>query len=149
MNNHAMPRVPFRRVSLLTAAAGLALTLAGCAVGPDYTAKPAKTSESFAAAGQTQQPDAKPVESTPVPEAIAPGDLARWWGAFGDPLLNSLIERAVVNNHALRVDPLFVGMADDLFTLGAGSPCIDAGDNGATSISAVDSCLLTSSSRVL
>jgi multidrug efflux system outer membrane protein len=95
-------RVPFTHAALLSAASGLALTLAGCAVGPDYTTKPAKTSESFAAASEAQKPEAQAVESKPVAEAIAPGELARWWGAFGDPLLDSLIERAVVNNHDLR-----------------------------------------------
>ena len=61
-----------------------AMLLAGCTVGPDYS-----------------RPD------TPIPQAyaearLAPGlsdpQLASWWGTFGDPELDKLVNRAVDRN---------------------------------------------------
>ncbi|MGH7828355.1 MAG: efflux transporter outer membrane subunit [Candidatus Binatia bacterium] len=70
--------------------AGLALLTAGCSVGPNY-----------------EKPD------VPVPagwnEAQQNGvsqqaaELTRWWTAFDDPLLNSLVGRAVQSNLDLRL----------------------------------------------
>jgi outer membrane protein, multidrug efflux system len=72
------------------AAAGIIFLAAGCAVGPNY-----------------QRPD------LPVPagwmEAQQKGldarseDLARWWSTFNDPLLDSLVDRAVRSNLDLRL----------------------------------------------
>ena len=72
------------------ATAGLIFLAAGCSVGPNY-----------------QKPD------LPVPadwqEAQQKGvdersaELARWWSTFDDPLLNSLVERAVRSNLDLRL----------------------------------------------
>ena len=72
-----------------SAAAGL-LFLAGCTVGPNYQepqlAVPAGWQE-----GQQKGVDAKSVE------------LTRWWTKFNDPLLDSLVERAVKSNLDLRL----------------------------------------------
>ena len=72
--------------------AWVALTLlaGGCAVGPNY-----------------QRPDL-PVSSawTEAEEpaiAARAAELARWWSVFNDPLLNSLVERAVHSNLDLRL----------------------------------------------
>jgi NodT family efflux transporter outer membrane factor (OMF) lipoprotein len=70
-------------------AAGLILLIAGCTVGPNY-----------------EKPDmaVRPEWS----EAKQPGidtrsaDLERWWTAFNDLLLNSLVERAIQSNLDLR-----------------------------------------------
>jgi len=72
------------------AIAGLIFLAGGCAVGPNY-----------------QKPD------LPVPadwqEAQQKGvdgrsaELARWWSTFNDPLLDSLVERAVRSNLDLRL----------------------------------------------
>jgi multidrug efflux system outer membrane protein len=69
---------------------GFCLIAGGCTVGPNY-----------------QKPD------LPVPSAwneaqqkgvqIRSAELTRWWTAFNDPLLNSLIERAVSSNLDLRI----------------------------------------------
>ena len=68
----------------------LTSVLAGCAVGPNYqppkSAVPVRWSETPAGGGTT---NAAPV-----------GD---WWKTFNDPLLNSLISRAVTNNLDLRI----------------------------------------------
>ncbi|HEV8342097.1 MAG TPA: efflux transporter outer membrane subunit [Candidatus Binatia bacterium] len=70
--------------------AGLLLLAGGCMVGPNY-----------------RQPD------VPVPSAwkeaqgggvdIRSAELTRWWTAFNDSLLNSLVERAVQSNLDLRL----------------------------------------------
>jgi len=77
-------------MKLRAVSAGVVLLAVGCAVGPNY-----------------QKPD------LPVPvgwkEAQQSGvdtrsaELARWWTVFNDPLLDSLVERAVRSNLDLRV----------------------------------------------
>ncbi len=71
------------------AAAAAALSLAGCAVGPDYKAP------------QTQAPAAW---SEPLEAGVkaGPADLRKWWTTLGDPALDSLIERAVAGSLDLR-----------------------------------------------
>ena len=60
--------------------------LAGCAVGPDYHSPKPKAP---AAWNSSQTNNAPPVND--------------WWKTFNDPLLNSLISRAVTNNLDLRI----------------------------------------------
>ena len=65
------------------------ITVAGCAVGPDY------------------QPLETPVPDTwasPVPETVLQPDtnMARWWTVFDDPTLVSLVERAIASNLDLK-----------------------------------------------
>lgn len=62
----------------------------GCSVGPDYT-EPA-----LVVPGAWQEVQQKGVDSRPA-------DLVRWWNAFADPLLDSLVERAIRSNLDLRV----------------------------------------------
>jgi len=69
----------------LLAALACAVLLAGCAVGPDY--KPPQTPTPKAWATQAAGP-----------ESPTPASLAQWWTAFGDPVLTSLVERAVQSN---------------------------------------------------
>jgi NodT family efflux transporter outer membrane factor (OMF) lipoprotein len=69
---------------------GLAVLGAGCTVGPNY-----------------QRPDL-PVpagwnEAQPSGIDTRSGELTRWWTVFNDPLLNSLVERAVKSNLDLRL----------------------------------------------
>jgi NodT family efflux transporter outer membrane factor (OMF) lipoprotein len=79
--------VKVRTVLLFVSAA---MTIAGCAAGPDYhspkTQAPANWSE--AQLGGTTN-------------AIMP--IIAWWKTFNDPELTSLIERAVATNHDLRI----------------------------------------------
>jgi multidrug efflux system outer membrane protein len=75
--------------------AGIAAMFAfGCAVGPDFHKPDPGVPDQFGAAtnamaGQQGQPPA--------------ADLKRWWETFHDPILNSLIERAVVTNLDVRL----------------------------------------------
>jgi multidrug efflux system outer membrane protein len=74
-------------------AAAALLALAGCAVGPDYRKPRTPAPARFA------EPGADGVR------AGAPADpvlLAHWWTVFGDPELESLMERAVSNNRDLK-----------------------------------------------
>jgi multidrug efflux system outer membrane protein len=66
----------------------LALLLAGCAVGPDYTSPELALPTRFAAA--------------PPANAVDEAQLAQWWRTFDDPLLCSLIDRALGANLELR-----------------------------------------------
>ena len=62
----------------------LAGLLAGCTVGPDYQRPEVVVPATYAEAGTAA--------------ALSDAELAAWWRRFGDPLLSSLIERALAQN---------------------------------------------------
>jgi NodT family efflux transporter outer membrane factor (OMF) lipoprotein len=68
----------------------LSLGLGGCAAGPDYRAPKPDTPASFAATAGGNAATSIPAANTPDP--------ATWWRALNDPVLNSLVERAVKSN---------------------------------------------------
>lgn len=74
----------------ITGTASLMLLVAGCSVGPNYR-EPPVTARAGWNEGQQEGVDTGTAE------------LARWWTAFDDPLLNSLIERAIRSNLDLRI----------------------------------------------
>src|SRR5579864_5252650 len=81
--------------ALLWLLTGLAVTLSGCAAGPNYdTPKPdapaAFVASAHAAAGTS-------TSTTPAP------DLATWWHALNDPELDSLVERAIKSNPDIEI----------------------------------------------
>ena len=80
---------------LLACVAVCLATLAGCTVGPDYRRPevdmPAGWAGTSAAATQ------------PSETVAAPADVARWWTAFNDPVLESLVTRAVESNLDLQL----------------------------------------------
>ena len=69
------------------------LALGGCAVGPDFErpATQAPVPEAWAA-------EAGIGSDTPLADA-APN--LRWWEGFGDPVLNGLIDEALIHNNDL------------------------------------------------
>ena len=75
---------------LRRAAIGMAsLAVAGCAVGPDYAPPAIETPETWL-----------------LTDAALDGtaaDHAEWWTSFGDPTLNTLVQRARSQNLSLRV----------------------------------------------
>jgi outer membrane protein, multidrug efflux system len=73
----------------------LFLLLTGCAVGPDFH-RPV-TSVSGAWSGLSTDPPQPASITTPQPAA-----LVDWWKAFDDPMLTSLVERAIASNLDLR-----------------------------------------------
>lgn len=82
-------RLPRTTPLPLCLAALCVAALAGCAVGPDFTPPKADVPEAF---------------SGPLPPAAgtadeaARRDIAQWWTSFNDPILTSLIDRAMVSN---------------------------------------------------
>jgi multidrug efflux system outer membrane protein len=91
-----------RRVSFsgLVRTCGIALAacsclagVSGCAVGPNY--KPPQMPVPAGWTGQTAAPAT--VELT-----TEPADLARWWTMFQDPMLSSLVARALTSNLGLK-----------------------------------------------
>jgi NodT family efflux transporter outer membrane factor (OMF) lipoprotein len=79
-------------VLALTLGLGLA-GLAGCAVGPDFRRPETEVPAEWA--GSASAPAARPLTS-------AEQELAVWWTAFQDPVLTSLVERAVRSNLDLK-----------------------------------------------
>lgn len=73
-----------------TATLGLMFLAAGCTVGPDYKNPDLPTPRTWNEAQQSG------IDATGT-------DLARWWTSFNDPLLDSLVERAVRSNLDLRL----------------------------------------------
>jgi multidrug efflux system outer membrane protein len=67
----------------------VALTLAGCAVGPNYKRPAVNTPVGFRDA--TNQVSTNSLADLP------------WWGVFKDPVLQDLIQVALTNNYDLRI----------------------------------------------
>ena len=83
---------PWYRQLALPFTAGLLLATAGCAVGPDYVRPTVGTA-------------VPPQWVTPAAVAAADssaGAAWRWWEAFGDSTLNSLVQEALVHNQRLE-----------------------------------------------
>jgi len=68
----------------------LALTLTGCAVGPNYKRPAVATPETFRG------------EATATPATTTFGD-EKWWEAFQDPKLQALIRTALQQNYDVRI----------------------------------------------
>ena len=74
---------PFRILALVVSTS----LVAGCAVGPDYQRADAPLADRYLGqAAVEQRPDAKPA------------NFALWWEGFGDPLLSSLVAKALEQN---------------------------------------------------
>ncbi|MEH2535154.1 multidrug efflux system outer membrane protein [Bradyrhizobium sp. AZCC 1588] len=74
---------PASRASSFIFAAFIVLSLAGCAVGPDYT---------------TSQVGVPARWNGKLPGSVASSQPGRWWRSLRDPVLNTLIENAVAGN---------------------------------------------------
>lgn len=72
----------------------LALSAAGCMVGPNYK----KPDTTLAPAYSATQP-----ASTQPTVQVPPVDLTRWWETFNDPQLNQLISNAVATNLDVQI----------------------------------------------
>jgi multidrug efflux system outer membrane protein len=86
--DHPASRRLIRRVGLALVASLCFATLAGCMVGADFKDVQAQVPKRWIG-------PAAPATHSPTP---AENDLARWWTAFDDPTLTSLVERAVRSN---------------------------------------------------
>ncbi len=79
-----------RRRVMASAAAGIALALAGCAVGPDYHRPGTTLPDRFDAVA-------------PVPVVAAPEVRSDWWTLYNDPQLTDLVTAALANNPSIRL----------------------------------------------
>lgn len=98
-----------------TSALACALLLAGCTVGPNYSAPVLPTPPSFAG---------------PQP-AGATVDPATWWTVFGDPQLEQLIARALRDNPdiATAASRVREARAEEINARTTGLPTVDASAN--------------------
>ncbi|VWC72796.1 RND transporter [Burkholderia lata] len=86
-------------------ALAMSVTLAACAVGPDFKRPDTATAARFARDAHPAAPrDVSPSGTTPdtPPDASADADAAFWRG-FGDPALTQLIDTALAANQDLQV----------------------------------------------
>jgi len=100
---------------LLVGLAPLAF-VAACTVGPDYHAPEMAVPAAYAGAGA----------ETPPPGASV--DPAAWWRAFGDPQLDSLVQRALAGNPDIQVAASRVRQARlaEIVAEAGGKPTVDA-----------------------
>ena len=101
-----------RWIGVGTAAAG-ALALAGCTVGPNYKPPALAVPPAFTGA---------------QPAAGAAVDSATWWRAFGDPVLDGLVARALVGSPDMATAASRVRQArvQEIAARAAGLPSVDA-----------------------
>ena len=71
-------------------AMGLAVTLSGCMVGPNYNEPPAAP-----VADEYRDPGSDAIKREPA-------DVAAWWTVFGDPILNGLVQTSYKQNPTLQ-----------------------------------------------
>lgn len=104
---------PFARLALL----GTTL-LAGCTVGPNYHAPTLPVPLAFAER-----------QLAPAPGALV--DPARWWSAFGDPQLDSLVDRALKGSPDIAMAASRVRQArlQEIAARAVGKPTVDATGN--------------------
>lgn len=69
-------------------------TLSGCMVGPNYQRPVAQVPVNW-----VEMPDGYPTQPSPLDEKA----LAEWWTFFEDPMLTSLVERAMESNLDLKL----------------------------------------------
>lgn len=84
-----------RKTNALSVAGFLALTLAGCTVGPDYKLPSGAVANAPAAQGPFHGARTKAVTSSNLPD--------HWWRLYNDPQLDALVEQTLAANTDLRV----------------------------------------------
>jgi outer membrane protein TolC len=79
-----------------------ALTLGGCAVGPDFKPPAAPASERYTPE-HLASPGSGGPQKVQVQRFVEGADVpARWWNAFKSPALNDLVERSLARNPSLE-----------------------------------------------
>jgi len=117
-----------RRSGLAVIVSLYLMTVTGCLVGPDF--KPP----------QTQVPDAWTETATVQPPAHPFQDLVHWWTTFNDPMLSSLVDRAIQSNLDLKLAQARIRQARaarNVTAAGLG-PTVNAGGSYTRSGSAVE-----------
>jgi len=101
---------------------GAALWISGCSVGPDYTGPEMNLPLTFA----SMRPARQNQQSVDPNQAAK---IAAWWKTLRDPMLNSLIERAILANPEIEAALNRVQQAreHEIVILGAALPNLGAG----------------------
>ncbi len=86
-------RLSFAFVAILSA-----VLLSGCKVGPNYHAPLTKVPTTWGPSGTESKPDSN-VSTVNTTQAL----VTEWWTTFQDPMLDSLVDRAVQANLDLRL----------------------------------------------
>jgi len=126
-NDNALRRLA-RRSGLGVIFSLYLMTVTGCLVGPDF--KPP----------QTQVPADWTEAATAQPPAHPFQDLVRWWTTFNDPMLSSLVDRAIQSNLDLKLAQARIRQARaarNVTAAGLG-PTVNAGGSYTRSGSAVE-----------
>ncbi len=111
-----------------------ALTLAGCAVGPDFTRPDAPKVDHYTALKLTLDlPEPSP-ESSPDQQLLAGADVpADWWKMFGSEDLNALVEHGLSNSPTIEAAKARLREVQENLNSQVGSvlyPSIDASGSG-------------------
>ncbi len=90
------------------------LLLSGCTVGPNYHRPETPAPESWSETSDTL--------------TAAPVSMVQWWTVFGDPLLASLVDRALASNKSLQVAEarILQARAQRIIASAAGLPTLNA-----------------------
>lgn len=118
MHSLKLSRLRLSPIVLITAA-GAAATLTAChPVGPDYAEPQLKAPEQWAT----------PLDLPGAPHPDSQADLSRWWTVLNDPVLSSLIDRAVAGNLDLKLATARIreARAARTFSAAGDAPVVDA-----------------------
>ena len=88
------------RQGLAWAVAMSTVALAGCTVGPDYRRPDVLTPGAYQEVGGRKDAPLSQPAVAPVDEA----QVASWWKQFNDPMLDSLVDRAMAGNLDLKTE---------------------------------------------
>ncbi len=102
----------FRLRASVLALAAMLWGLAACTVGPDFRKPDLKLPGDWVE---------KPPSQEPIGPQESPRELARWWEIFQDPLLSSLVKRALAANLDLKMAEARIGQARAARAAAAGS----------------------------
>ncbi|MGO9689265.1 MAG: efflux transporter outer membrane subunit [Syntrophobacteraceae bacterium] len=100
--------------------------ITACTVGPDYHSPVMNMPKSFVATSPEGQKPAEDTRNKPVIDA------AKWWQALGDEELNSLIDRAILNNPDIEIalDRMQEARTAEIVAMGEALPVANAGGGG-------------------
>lgn len=123
-------RAPYsrRRRARCLLSAGLVALLAGCAVGPDFTAPESPDVKGYAEDGvpNTRLPNAKEEQQSFVLGKRISGD---WWQLFHDQRLNDIVQQAIAGNQTIVAARASLAQAQQAVIQAGGAlyPQIDLG----------------------
>lgn len=106
------PATALRIIGSLVVALWLALSVAGCKVGPNYAEPKVRVDPAFINAAPVPPTATQP--ATQPEQADAGATISEWWTLFNDPTLTNLVEHSIAHNHDLRIAAANVRQAREL-----------------------------------